>query len=739
MRALSRDEFELVGNVTFRSGGMLLQADRLTYNRATRSGRAEGNVLYAQGGGRLAGDSITFNIEKHTAVVINATGYLEQGIIFRAPMVEQLDENRMRFKKGMFTACTQPVPFWSFRVSTAVIIRDRYAHLYNPRLKAGYVPFFYSPYLFFPIKTDRATGLLLPQISFSDRLGTALSNALFWAIARNQDATFFLDTYSKGSVGVGVEHRLLPSANGAGRLSGYFLRERGMDESFGPERDRWNVRYRMNQGFGRKGRLQANFNFVSDKDYFLDFSRDLDRGSDPQALSRGMYIFERGYSTLNVRLERLEQFFAFDTIVQTRLPEGELRMRSRRLGKSPFYLALVSSAAVLNKSGRDLPDGSYGRVDILPTISMPLSPAPWLDITPTLRLRETYYTAALDPNDPTQFGDGLAREFVNFDTQFLGPRFSRVFADQEGNARLKSTIEPQLTYRYLRSPGAEENARILRFDQIDVLPNDLNEVQYGVATRLFARKVVQAQAAPGDTPDAADELIDPRTGLAEKSGLPGQLPPDNDLNPLLPEEGGQRATFTSPVEIVNVSLTQRYSFDKPLSFQQRFIDTDGSGIPTLETVDESQFSPMVLAARVNPSPHTNVTVRVGFDVLEKTVSDTSFSAGLFSPTFGFLNSTWFFRNGLDGETLNSSRLRLTGGTSFFRHKISVAVSLNYDATLRRLQDQRYRFGYDTQCCGIAVEFLNRDFIGTQQKEFRFVLNLRGIGNFLDLQSGGATR
>ena len=61
-----------------------------------------------------------------------------------------------------------------------------------------------------------------------------------------------------------------------------------------------------------------------------------------------------------------------------------------------------------------------------------------------------------------------------------------------------------------------------------------------------------------------------------------------------------------------------------------------------------------------------------------------------------------------------------------------------DATLSRLQDARYRFGYDTQCCGFAIEILDRNFVGTKQQEFRFVINLRGIGNFLDLR-GGAGR
>ena len=745
MHALTRDRFELVGNVTFKAAGIVIQADRLVYDRATRSGEAHGNVLYAQAVGRLAGDRITFNIEERTAEITHVTGYLEQGVIFRAKRLLQIDDDHMRIEKAMFTTCTQPVPYWSFRVSSALIIRDRYAHLFNPRLKAGVVPVFYSPYLLFPIKTDRATGLLLPQVGFSDRLGSSLSNAFFWAIARNQDATFFLDTYSQGSTGLGVEHRLLPSARGRSQFIGYFLDEKGLDDIDGPERERWNVRYRLQQEFGRKGRLLADFNLVSDGDYFLDFSRDLDRGSNPFALSRAEYSISRGYQSLNVRLERREQFFRDDSVVQSRLPEAELRMSSRRLGRSPLYLSLVSSAAILDKSGTGFPAGAYGRVDLFPAISAPMSPTTWLDVTPTLQLRETYYTRALDPADPTQFGDDLAREFMLFDTQFLGPRLSRIFFDDEGNGRLKSTIEPRLTYRYLRSPDAEENSRILRFDEVDLLPGDLNEIQYSLVSRLFARKVVRTPAPPDreerDTQRDGSEAsqTDTEAPGPSSTGLPGVLREENDLSlsPLGEEKEG--VILTSPVEIMNVSLTQRFSFDRPLSKELQFLDTDGDGVETLETVAESHFSSVVFNVRVNSSRSTSLDARVGYDILERTVSDASFSASLFNPAHGFLNGTWFFRNGLDGRTLNSSRLRVTGGTSFFRHKISVAASLNYDASLSRLQDQRYRVGYDTQCCGFAVEILDRDFVGTEQKEYRFVINLRGIGNFLDLQDGGSGR
>ncbi|MCZ6832151.1 MAG: hypothetical protein O7F11_00245, partial [Acidobacteria bacterium] len=89
MHALTRDRFELVGNVTFKAAGIVIQADCLLYDRVTPRGEAHGNVLYAQAVGRLAGERIIFNIEERTAEMTQVTGYLEQGVIFRAERLLQ--------------------------------------------------------------------------------------------------------------------------------------------------------------------------------------------------------------------------------------------------------------------------------------------------------------------------------------------------------------------------------------------------------------------------------------------------------------------------------------------------------------------------------------------------------------------------------------------------------------------------------------------------------------------------
>ncbi|MFQ5670313.1 MAG: LPS-assembly protein LptD [Acidobacteriota bacterium] len=774
-QALSPDQWLLEGNVTFRSAGVLLQADRVTYDRSTGRGEATGNVLYVQGTGRIAGDRLSFDLKARTAEIFNATGFLDQGFLFRARKVMQIDNDHIRFEKGHFTACTQPVPYWSFHVHSGLVIRNRYVHLYNLSLRAGRVPVFYSPYLVFPIKSERATGLLLPQIGFSQRLGSSLGNAFFWDIRRNQDATFFLDAFNQGSLGRGVEYRLVPNQKGAAIFNAYLLEEDGLAPTELPERRRWSVRFKERQDFRPGERLLADFNFVSDADYYLDFSRDPDRGSDPSAFSRLEYVLNRGYTSLNVRSERREQFFADDSVIQSRIPEAEVRIRSRRLGKSPFFLALESSGSLLDKSLPDTPSQTYGRFDIFPTLSLPLSPLPYLDITPTLRLRETYYTQSLapgssvllDPNQPPSLAPGqpalldagLSREFLQFDLQVLGPRLSRISMDEEGVGRYKSTLEPRVTYRYHTSPQSDENLRVPRFDEIDIIPSEVNEFRYGVVSRLFARKKVHTPLAPGENGRDREESGDipppgtPSTTLTpggqgagtamhrlEVGGLPGQTVNAGNSFTTLPAQPPATESLTSPVEIASFSISQRFSFMSPLSFDREARDTDGDGqVDSLITVDDSRFSPITFASRINPSAGTSVNAQMSYDILEQAVSSASVSAGLNDPRRGFLNTTWFFRNGLDGLSLNSSQLRVSGGSSFFRRKISTSVSLNYDATLSKLQDQRYRFGYDTQCCGFAVELLQRNFEGTEQREFRFLVNLRGIGNFLDLQGGGSAR
>jgi hypothetical protein len=89
----------------------------------------------------------------------------------------------------------------------------------------------------------------------------------------------------------------------------------------------------------------------------------------------------------------------------------------------------------------------------------------------------------------------------------------------------------------------------------------------------------------------------------------------------------------------------------------------------------------------------------------------------------------------NGETryFDTSQIRVLGGTAFLRRKFTLDLEGSYDLVNHDFRDRRYRVGYNTQCCGMMVEIAQRDFETVDEIEYRFLLNLRGVGTFLDLQ------
>jgi hypothetical protein len=79
------------------------------------------------------------------------------------------------------------------------------------------------------------------------------------------------------------------------------------------------------------------------------------------------------------------------------------------------------------------------------------------------------------------------------------------------------------------------------------------------------------------------------------------------------------------------------------------------------------------------------------------------------------------------------QLRLAAGTTMFARKLKVDVDGSYDAQTHRVPDQRWKVEYYTQCCGFLMEWFRRDFASNTRGEFRFTVDLRGVGKLMDLR------
>lgn len=758
---ISEGEMLLTGDVDLRYGELRLLADKVHFNDTTHMVQAEGNVVMMVDKSQISGDRLEMNVETKQATVWNAHGYMDPDVVFQAEKVERIADDKVIITDGTITTCTQPTPYWAFHVTSALLHLDHYAHMRNVAFKVEKVPLIYLPYLVWPMKKDRATGLLLPNVGYSKQRGSFIGNALYVVMGRSQDVTLFYDLYGRSGTGLGYEYRFVPAAHGDGSFTGYYLHDSAPDPNNpGQElsRTRYRFKFQETQRFGDGFRFLADLNKVSDLDYYRDFERDITQTTSPTVFSHIDLVRNWENYSLNVRADQQEQFISTtENLTLRRLPEIELRGRGIRFGHTPFYLSFETSAGVYNKERQFNDDPivgvftremTYNRMDLFPTISASFTPAPWLDISPSVSARETFYSRSLfNASDPNNFeltsGKDITREFGAFNLSLIGPRLFRIYGDPRRSdvTVYKHTFEPHLVYSYI--PDVSDGENVIRFDDVDTLRLSENQVTYSLTSRLFARRPVQQ--APPPKPAQPEPLASDVTGPTQVSA------PVTDVKDL-PEPLKQvlqqdtQRPGVGAVEMATFDLSQAYSFDsrRPLSIAAP-VEPDG----TLGTPSASHLGPVVASLRYNPTAAASLDVRTSYDILYDDIRSVSLSADLRSLKYGYARVSWFLNRDFDGQifdsdptdpnnplsrrTLDSSQIRLIGGSSFLRRKVTLDLEGSYDIQNHDLLDQRYRLGYNTQCCGVLVEVARRNFQTLDEIQYRFTLNLRGVGTFLDLQ------
>ena len=485
-----REDFAvLTGGVQIRYQDVDLKADMAELDLETKVVTATGNVILDQGPRRLTGDTVVFNLDTKTGKLTNSTGHVAPDYYFTGREVEKTGDNTYMVTDGIFTSCSQEVPDWSFRLGQARVEVDGYAHVRSASMRAKKLPVFYTPYILWPVKSDRTSGFLVPNFGYSSRRGASLGFAYFQTLGRSYDTTFHLDTYTQGFLGLGNELRYQPAAGTKGDLLGYAVRDPNLEEW------RWKIEWNHTTEdlpWGMRGVVQ--FQDFSDFNFFRDFERDFNRNTQRFIDSRAFVTGNWGPHLLNAQLNSRETFITFDdTITQRRLPEVEYRLRQTRIARSPFYMQLQSSVNYLDIERPQSYSGKYGRADLFPQVTLPIRTFPWLSLSITGGERLTYYTDSLNTAQTDFTGEAQSRSFPVATAEVVGPSFSRIFDRKIGSyARFKHVIEPRWTYNYLGE--FDEDFDVPLFDEVDT-PRSTNRGRLALANRILAKPDTETGAA----------------------------------------------------------------------------------------------------------------------------------------------------------------------------------------------------------------------------------------------------
>lgn len=667
----------LTNGVQIRYQDVDLKADRAEIDLTTKVVTATGNVILDQGPRRLSGDTLTFDLDTKTGTLSNASAHVAPDYYFSGTEIAKTGPDTYTVTDGVFTSCAQEVPDWSFRLGTATVEVEGYAHVRNATLRAKKLPVFYTPYILWPVKSERTSGLLIPNLGFSDRRGASLGLAYFQTLGRSYDTTVHVDTYTEGYLGLGNELRYRPTEGTTGNLLGYMIRDPEA-ELFGEDEWRWKLEWNhttTDLPWNMRGVVQ--FQDYSDFNFFRDFERDFDRNTLRFIDSKAFVTGNWGAHLLNLLVNDRQTFTSFtglddtESLDQRKLPELEYRLRRTRVGRTPLYMQFDGSASNLSLERPNEYSGEYGRVDLFPQISLPWRAFPWLSVSIAAGERLTWYSDSLNETRTEFAGESLSRALPFANAQIVGPSFSRIFDKKIlGFGRFKHVIEPRIVYNYFGD--FDEQRQIPLFDEVDPV-RTANTSRAVLANRLLAK--------PADGKGSAREVL-----LFE--------------------------------------LSRSYSFDEERPLQGSLANgtTDG---------------PIEALLRVTPSARTFLKLEANYSTLFSGLDSTSLSGNLSLGGNNYVGLTWFTNYAPQtGETVND-QVRLTGSVAVLPNKLQFETQINFDVNSSFLQQQTYVLSWTDQCYGLRLEM--RDFrseIGPRfrDKDFRFSLSLKNVGTFLDLTS-----
>ncbi len=483
------DTYVAEGHAIVIQGGMKIEADRVVYKRARNEAIATGNVVVTDEKGNVArGRRLELNTER-------GTGVMESGTLFYKPVNLHIKGNRLiksgkeryEVKRGRFTTCDCTPPAWSFTGSDVKVTVGEYLTSKNTLFYIKRIPVLYTPYMIISVKRGRQTGFLRPGLGYSDLKGFSMYNAFFWAISRSTDATFYLDYEAERGVGEGIEYRYIRRRGSEGSFFIYHFKEkdierlrefRTLDNNLNhpqdAEDDRWQVRYkhredRLPLGFS----MDVNINEVSDDEYFLDFYKDLSERT-LQKLESNITI-SRGFGKFNL----VGQLRFFDDLLKDndkgtlqRVPQITLTGSSIEIPHTPLYFSLDST--YINFRRRSGIDGS--RLDMHPSVSLPLKPWGLFELTPKAGFRDTRYVVSEGERNRERDIYDLS---LNLETTFI-----RIYHLSK-ESKLRHTIRPQVTYSYIPDRYQDD---LPSFDDIDRIAKE-NKIKYTL-TSIFTGRTI---------------------------------------------------------------------------------------------------------------------------------------------------------------------------------------------------------------------------------------------------------
>jgi LPS-assembly protein len=772
-----RNKNEVIGKggVTISDSGVQVQADQGAFNTETREGVVSGNVVVSTSAGVLGADTATFKMPTETGEFGKIDFEVEDGgFHVLSEKARKVSEFEFELDDSSFTTChcADGARPWEVKSDRCSITQEGYAHSYDSKLYFEGLPIFYTPYLAFPVKNERASGLLPPQWGIGNRDGFMFRQPVLAIIDDSSDLTISPFIATKSRVGAEVEYQRVFSRTNKlttgllysdESLRGDSLRGLNISDATDPttgqeiydasiDKNRLGAYYKHR--WTPDPKLDLPIEFVADGRYTSDnlFLREIaesDIGDkQSQFLTSTAVLRGRVLEAINAEgRAEYNQMLLSDQDVQTqRVPELSLSTGEtfRPWGFNPYGLKLVTNAgAVATDFVRQ--DGYDGwRYDLNPRTAVPFHISNYMKGQFSAELHQTQYnlrdtmlpsTATPLPDGSTELDSSSSRTLP-----ILGYGMStgveRVFEVDRGGwlsrlanmgakyerselVRLKHTVEPMVQYTYI--PGVSQEDLPL-FDQLDRY-RERSLVSYGFTSRLYGRFMQPLE----------------RTRSVEELTSSGQTLPMVDLGSSVLDFG--RNMVLAPAQNVDLrigevrqlallSARQTYDFQKA-SNTQDMVSSD----PSLDP-----FSDLNLGLSLSPSTYFSAGAQTNYHMQDSTFSSYALSVGLMDDREDTLRARYTFVGDSAGSSGGNTLGQLEANAEVALHsRFKAGAYVRYDTEGSQVIESRGLLRFVNSCRCWSMDLGYGETINPDRKQVLFAFTFGGLGGItqgVGLPQGG---
>jgi LPS-assembly protein len=461
----------LEGDVEMSKLDALLRADVVTYDRETTDYTATGNVRFQDSTTLLSADSAHGTGTPNTTYLDNARyQLLDQRGNGIAAKINQTDPDHQQAIDATYSTCDIDYHQWEIRAHELDMDRvaeEGYAH--DATMYYEGVPFFWFPYLKFPLSNDRESGFLIPRVGYTQKRGLELGFPYYFDLAPNYDATLEPRIMTERGGMLQGQFRYLSTSSKLQLDFNYIPHDREADDEYReylttlppgttapliPDSRNF-LRLMDTTSFGSNWGAAVSIEHVSDPYYLKDFGNTFITTA-TALLPSSAYL--NGHGDWWTASFGGDSWQITDPSLSKGVEPYQRLPRATFTGEHAIIGAL--DAGITGEYANFQKDNAVtgGRVDVYPYIALPLEAAAWF-LRPELGLRYTTYDLnhlELYPTTQpaamplTETSPSRSTPIFDVDAGLVFERATELFGHD-----YTQTLEPRLFY--LRVPYRNQN------------------------------------------------------------------------------------------------------------------------------------------------------------------------------------------------------------------------------------------------------------------------------------------